>query len=166
MHVQAFCQDMCARFCVCVCVRCDSVGGDPWSGSPVTGAHLRFCELSSQCAKQPPEDRISHCDPAPEVTEIHLRGQTWNTHVTCCGDIARWEETDTSGKYIYSSQMYLNTLTVALHLPAAILKWCTNIHNPRIHTNISYSEMDYSVKCGLLFLVVQVHFEANTFAFI
>lgn len=70
------CQDMCAHSCVCMCERCDSVGGDPWSGSPVTGAQLRFCKPSSQCAKQPPEDRISHCDPAPEVTEIHLQGQT------------------------------------------------------------------------------------------
>lgn len=67
---------VCLCVCACVCVYSDSVGGDPWSGSPVTGAHLRFCELSSQCAKEPPEDRISHCDLAPEVTEIHLRGQT------------------------------------------------------------------------------------------
>lgn len=56
------------------------VGRDPWSGSPVTGAHLLFCKLSSDCAKQPPEDRISHCDLAPEVTELCLRGQTRNTH--------------------------------------------------------------------------------------
>ena len=54
----------------------DNDGDDPWSGSLVTGAHLRFCELSSHCAKQPPEDRISYCDPAPEVTEIHLQGKT------------------------------------------------------------------------------------------
>lgn len=56
------CQNMAA--CLFVCAYCDRVGGDPWSGSPVTGAHLRFGELSSQCAKQPPEDRISYCDPA------------------------------------------------------------------------------------------------------
>lgn len=77
MHLPVY---ECMSVCACISAHSDSVGGDPWSGSPVTGAHLRFCELSSQCAKQPPEDRISYCDPAPEVTEIHLRGQTWNAH--------------------------------------------------------------------------------------
>lgn len=52
----------------------NSVKADPWSGSPVIGAHLRFCEIYSWCAKQPPEDRNTHCDLAPEVTEIHIRG--------------------------------------------------------------------------------------------
>lgn len=70
---------ICCGLCVCWYSEC-SVRGDPWSGSPVTGAHLRSCKRSSQCTKQPPEDRISHCDLAPEVTAIHLRGQTWNTH--------------------------------------------------------------------------------------
>lgn len=67
----------CVHVSVCACVCIVTVSEvTPGQGSPVTGAHLRFCKLSSQCAKQPYEDRISHCDLAPEVTEIHLRGQT------------------------------------------------------------------------------------------
>lgn len=76
--------------CCCVCMHVHrgthartyrgGVGRDPWSGCPVTGVHLLFCKLSSDCANQPPEDRISHCDLAPEVTELRLWGQTRNTH--------------------------------------------------------------------------------------
>lgn len=63
-----------ARTYVHVPVYSDSVKADPWLGSPVIGAHLQFCEFYSQCAKQPPEDRNTHCDLAPEVTELHIRG--------------------------------------------------------------------------------------------
>lgn len=65
----------CVHVSVCACVHVVTVSEVTLGqGSPVIGAHLRFCKLSSPCAKQPYEDRISHCDLAPEVTEIHLRG--------------------------------------------------------------------------------------------